>query len=80
MWSCSKWKVGAKDAKREIPIALTVLQALDVNGKIVRGDASLTKRGLSAHIVAAGGEYVWTVKDNHPQIDHNLTPFAPRKW
>jgi predicted transposase YbfD/YdcC len=69
-------EIGAKEY--EIPVALTVREALNVNCKIVRGDALLTQRGLSAHIVAAGGEYVWTVKDNHPQLRADLeAAFAP---
>lgn len=69
-------EVGAKE--NEIPVALTVLQALDLSGKIVRGDALLTQRGLSAHIVAAGSDYVWTAKDNQPQLRADTeAAFAP---
>ncbi len=59
-------EVGAKE--NEISVALRVVQILDVNGKIGRGDALLTQRGLSAQIVAAGGAYVWRVKDNQPPL------------
>jgi hypothetical protein len=31
---------------------------------IVTGDAMFAQRGLSEVVVAGGGEYVWTVKDN----------------
>jgi predicted transposase YbfD/YdcC len=59
----------AVDCKEnEISAAPRVLNSLDLRGKIVRGDALLTQRALSIQIVAAGGEYVWIVKDNQPQL------------
>ncbi|CAG1011042.1 hypothetical protein BURK2_04168 [Burkholderiales bacterium] len=62
----------------EIPVAPHVLKALDLQGKIVTGDALLAQRELSQVIVAAGGDYVWTVKDNQPRlrqdIEQLLTP------
>ena len=69
-------EVGAKE--NEIPVARRVVQLLDLNGKIVRGDALLTQWGLSAQIVAKGGEYLWTVKDNQPQLRADLeAAFSP---
>jgi predicted transposase YbfD/YdcC len=65
-------QVEVESKENEIPAALTVLQALDLNGKIVRGDALLTQRALSDHIVAAGGDYVWTVKENQPQLREDI--------
>jgi predicted transposase YbfD/YdcC len=62
----------------EIPVAPQVLKVLDLQGKIVTGDALLAQRELSQVIVAAGGDYLWTVKDNQPRlrqdIEHLLTP------
>jgi predicted transposase YbfD/YdcC len=57
--------VGSKE--NEISAAPQVLQALDLRGKIVRGDALLTQRNLSIQIVEAGGKYLWLVKDNQPE-------------
>ncbi len=54
--------VGRKE--NEISAAPQLLKALDLRGKIVRGDALLTQRDLSTQIVEAGGKYVWVVKDN----------------
>lgn len=69
-------EVGAKE--NEIPVALRVVQILDVHGKVVRGDALLTQRARSAQIVAAGGEYVWTVKDNQSQLRADIAAaFTP---
>jgi predicted transposase YbfD/YdcC len=68
--------VGTKE--NEIPAAARVLELLDLNGKIVRGDAMFTQRGLSAQIVDGGGEYVWTVKDNQPQLRADIVAaFTP---
>jgi predicted transposase YbfD/YdcC len=62
----------------EIPCAPHVLQVLDLQGKIVTGDALLTQRGLSQLIVAGGGDYVWTVKENQPQLRQDIERlFAP---
>jgi len=48
----------------------SVLVALE--GKIVRRDALLAQRSLSTQIVEAGGEYVWLIKDNHPQLRQDI--------
>lgn len=61
-------QVVVESKENEIPAAVRVVQRLDLQGKIVTGDALLTQRELSAAIVDAGGEYVWTVKDNQPQL------------
>jgi predicted transposase YbfD/YdcC len=37
---------------------------LDLRSKVVTGDAMFAQRDLSQQIVDAGGDYVWTVKDN----------------
>jgi predicted transposase YbfD/YdcC len=57
---------GPKD--NEIRVAPALLQALDLRGKIVAGDALHTQRALSAQIVAAGGDYLWVVKNNQPTL------------
>jgi predicted transposase YbfD/YdcC len=56
----------------EIPLAPHVLKVLDLHGKVVTGDALLAQRALSTLIVEAGGDYVWTVKDNQPQLRHDI--------
>ena len=64
----------------EIPCAPAVLKVLDLQGKIVTGDARLAQRGLSQLIVDAGGDYVWTVKDNQSQLRHDIEQlFAPEQ-
>jgi predicted transposase YbfD/YdcC len=61
-------QVVVETKENEIPASVRVVQLLDLQGKIVTGDALLTQRELSAAIVDAGGEYVWTVKENQPQL------------
>lgn len=64
--------------ENEITAAPQVLKSLDLQGKIVTGDALLTQRKLSRQIVEAGGEYVFPVKDNQPQLLHDSqTLFTP---
>jgi predicted transposase YbfD/YdcC len=62
----------------EITAAPQVLKCLDLRGKVITGDALLAQRELSAQIVAAGGDYVWTVKDNQAQLRQDIeTLFQP---
>lgn len=57
---------GSKE--NEISVAPRLLQCLDLRGKVVVGDAMQTQRQLSVQILAAGGEYLWVVKDNQPTL------------
>lgn len=67
--------------ENEISAAPRVLEALDLPGKIISGDAMFAQRGLSQQVVEAGGDYLWTVKDNQPQlradIEELFTPTVP---
>ena len=48
------------------------LRLADLRGKVVTGDAMFAQRELSAQIVAAGGEYLWTVKDNQSTLRQDI--------
>ena len=61
--------------ENEIKAAPRLLEAIDLRGKVVSGDAMLTQRDLSAQVVAAGGEYLWPVKDNQPQLHDDIATF-----
>ena len=63
-------EVGGKE--NEIKAAPRLLEAIDLRGKVVSADAMLAQRQLSVQIVEAGGECVWTVKDNQPQLLDDL--------
>jgi hypothetical protein len=59
-------KVDAKT--NEHKAALQLLGVLPVKGNIVTGDAMFCQRDVCAAIFAAGGDYVFTVKDNQPSL------------
>jgi DDE_Tnp_1-associated/Transposase DDE domain len=57
------------DAKtNEHKAALQLLGILPVKGNIFTGDALFCQRDLCAEIIAAGGDYVFTAKDNQPSL------------
>lgn len=77
-WVIVQVEVDRKE--NEIVAAPRVLKGLDLRGKIVTGDALLAQRHLSVQIVEAGGDYVWTIKDNHAQLRQDLaTLFEPEQ-
>jgi len=59
-------KVDAKT--NEHKAALTLLGVLPVKGNIITGDAMFCQRDLCAAIIAAGGDYLFTAKDNQPSL------------
>jgi len=61
-------QVNIEHKDNEISAAPSVLSGIDLEGKVVTGDALFTQRDLSAAIVEAGGDYVWLVKDNQPRL------------
>ena len=52
----------------EILVVRQVLASLDLSGVVVTGDALQTQRTVRTQIVDAGGDYLWCVKDNQPQL------------
>jgi predicted transposase YbfD/YdcC len=66
------FQVAVDVKENEIVAAPKVLKLLDLQGKIVTGDAMFTQRALSLLIVTAQGHYVWTVKDNQPQLRQDI--------
>ena len=59
-------KVDAKT--NEHKAALNLLGILPVKGNLITGDALFCQRDLCAAIIAAGGDYVFTAKDNQPSL------------
>lgn len=55
------------DKENEIVVAPKLMECLDLRQKVVTGDAMHTQRQVSSQIVAAGGDFVWIVKDNQPE-------------
>lgn len=75
-WVLFQVEVGTQE--NEIPAAHRIVKALDLRGKVITGDALLAQRELSFDIVAAGGDYLWIIKDNQPETHHDLERlFAP---
>jgi predicted transposase YbfD/YdcC len=67
-----------KDKENEMVVAPKLLNCLDLRNKVVVGDAMHTHREVSLQIVAAGGDFVWVVKDNQPLTRQALEQlFAP---
>lgn len=62
----AQMEVGAKE--NEISAAPRLMEKVDVEGKVVSGDAMQTQRSLSEQIVEDGGDYLWIVKDNQPTL------------
>lgn len=74
-------QVEVASKENEISAAPRVLSQLHLKGRVVCGDAMFTQRDLSVQIVAQGGDYIWFVKDNQPQLQEDVAQFfvPPRK-
>ena len=61
-----------KAGEGELTVAPTLLKALDLQGKVVTGDALFAQRNLSIQIVEAKGDYVWKVKGNQETLEADI--------
>ena len=59
-------QIKVRATENEISAAPRVLADMDLHGSVVTGAGLFTQRELSEHIVEAGGQYMWKVKDNKP--------------
>jgi hypothetical protein len=57
---------------REIPDALRLLEQLELNGKIVTGDAIFCQKSIVTKIVEKGGGYILSVKDNQKNLRQTI--------
>lgn len=74
------FQVEIERKENEISAAPRVLKQLDLRGKIVTGDAMFAQRELSLQIIQAGGDYIWTVKDNQVTLRQDIELlFQPEK-
>ncbi len=69
-WVLCQVEVDRKE--NEITAAPRVLKCLDLREKVVTGDAMFAQRELSVQIVEAGGDYIWTVKDNQAMVRQDI--------
>lgn len=67
------FQLRVESKENEIVAAPQLLDKIDLRDCVVVGDALHTQRALSAQIVAGGGDYVWVVKDNQPQLREDIT-------
>lgn len=62
----------------EIPVAQRLFQDLDLKGQFVSLDALHTQTETGREIVlAAGGDYLLTAKDNQPTVHQNIEKLVP---
>jgi predicted transposase YbfD/YdcC len=61
-------QVMVSDKENEIVAAPELIDGLDLKNKVVCGDAMHTQRELSAKVLARGGDYLWFLKDNQPNL------------
>src|SRR5205814_1750320 len=72
-----------KKQKSELAVAYRLILQIDWKGKVLTGDALYCQRCLCAAILLAGGDYLFIVKANQPQLFEDLrllfAPPAPAK-
>lgn len=67
--SCWRKRGVGRDAHEgELTLAPALLAALPLGGRVVTGDAQYCQRSVCAQIRAAGGDYVFIVKENQPDL------------
>ena len=73
----------AKKQKSELAVASRLIQHIDWQGKVLTGDALYCQRCLCATLRQAGGDYLFLVKGNQPQLLEDVrvlfAPLAPAK-
>jgi predicted transposase YbfD/YdcC len=57
-----------KKQKSELAVASRLLHQIDWKGKVLTGDALYCQRSLGATLCQAGGDYLFLVKGNQPQL------------
>ena len=60
------------DKENEIVVAPSLVEVLDLRGKIVVGDAMHTQRKLSVEVVRYHGHYIWTAKGNQAEVQETI--------
>lgn len=72
-----------KKQKSELAVASRLIQHIDWKGKVLTGDALYCQRCLCSALRLAGGDYLFLVKGNQPQLVEDLrllfAPLAPAK-
>ena len=66
-------EVGVKE--NEISNAAEVLADVPLKNRVVCADAMQTQRKLSVEVLAKGGDYLWTAKENQPTLRADIEQF-----
>jgi predicted transposase YbfD/YdcC len=76
-------QVAIEPDQGEIPAGLSALGPIDLRNKVLLADAMHTQRKLCQQVLAAGGAYVLTIKENQPAtyqaIESLFAPAAPNR-
>jgi predicted transposase YbfD/YdcC len=63
---------GVDKAEAELTVAPVLLARIDWPGRVLTGDALFCQTALCAQVLAAGGDYVLTVKENQGALYHDI--------
>jgi predicted transposase YbfD/YdcC len=66
-------QVAVADKSNEITAIPVLLELLDLRGALVTIDAMGCQKDIAAQIVAGGGDYALTVKDNQPHLSEDIS-------
>jgi len=61
-------QIAVEGKTNEHKTALQLLNLIPLKGKVVVGDAMFCQRDLSMKISKKGGDWIWPVKDNQPEL------------
>ena len=67
-WYWDKRGVRGDAKESELGMATTLLGQLELEGRVVTGDALYCQQELSQRILKQGGDYFWVLKDNQPGV------------
>jgi predicted transposase YbfD/YdcC len=74
-------QVKVEDKSNEIPAFRTVLEPINLQGKLVSGDAIFTQvKNANFTVDEKEGDYIFQVKQNHPGLFDNLQQFPEDAW
>jgi predicted transposase YbfD/YdcC len=74
-------QVAVADKTNEITRVDELIEGLVLEGKVLTGDALMTQRSICESIIRRGGDYLFVVKDNQPQLlDDIKMSFADYWW
>ena len=80
-WYWDKRGVRGDAKESELGMATGLLPQLELEEKVVTGDALYCQRGLSRQVLEQGGDYFWALKDNQPGVKEAVSLlFAEPPW